>query len=177
MNDLTDRDLAPVNRILGNMWRSKYFELLHTIRGANKGVKRLQKKLVTVTARCAALEEMNSNLADTNINLAERYADIAATVPQAEPILAKHQACGCVICTCEDNEENRCMGCGAKNCGTHPVGLFPNPTFAAPAALRDGEVAPIILLLQDAIDGRRSLDRFQLATIAALLAKAYGVEK
>ena len=43
-------------------------------------------------------------------------------------VLAKHQPCGCVVCTCEDDEQ--CHGCGAKHCGTHPVGEIPNPCFA-----------------------------------------------
>jgi hypothetical protein len=42
-------------------------------------------------------------------------------------ILAKHQPCGCVVCTCE--YEERCGGCGAKHCGTHPVGVFSQPLF------------------------------------------------
>lgn len=41
--------------------------------------------------------------------------------------LAKHQPCGCIICTCED--EMRCHGCGAKHCGTHPLGQLPDPIF------------------------------------------------
>lgn len=33
--------------------------------------------------------------------------------------LAKHQPCGCVVCTCRNEAEpDRCLGCGAKNCGT-----------------------------------------------------------
>jgi hypothetical protein len=45
-------------------------------------------------------------------------------VPRAE--LAKHQPCGCVICTCEGD---RCLGCGAKSCGNHPVSEIPNPVY------------------------------------------------
>ena len=45
--------------------------------------------------------------------------------------LAKNQPCGCVVCYCENGE--KCLGCGAKNCGTHPVGKIPNPVFAAPS--------------------------------------------
>lgn len=41
--------------------------------------------------------------------------------------LAKHQPCGCVICTCE--HETQCQGCGAKHCGTHAVGNIPNPVY------------------------------------------------
>lgn len=43
------------------------------------------------------------------------------------PRLAKHQPCGCVVCTCKTEE--RCLGCGAKHCGTHPVGAIPNPMY------------------------------------------------
>lgn len=60
---------------------------------------------------------------------------LAAISAQGEPEsaeLARHQPCGCVVCTCEDEE--RCNGCGAKNCGTHPVGEIPNPVFATPTA-------------------------------------------
>ncbi len=46
--------------------------------------------------------------------------------------LAKHQPCGCVVCTCED--EVQCQGCGAKHCGTHPVGQLPQPVFNGPGA-------------------------------------------
>lgn len=45
-------------------------------------------------------------------------------------LLAKHQPCGCVVCTCEDEEQ--CHGCGAKNCGDHPVGKMPNPVYIRP---------------------------------------------
>lgn len=45
-------------------------------------------------------------------------------------ILAKHQPCGCVLCTCED--EVQCQGCGAKNCGKHPTGQFESPVFNEP---------------------------------------------
>ena len=41
--------------------------------------------------------------------------------------LAKYQPCGCVLCSCEDEEQ--CHGCGAKNCGNHPPGELPNPVY------------------------------------------------
>jgi len=41
--------------------------------------------------------------------------------------LARNQPCGCVVCRCENDEQ--CQGCGAKHCGTHPVGEIPNPKF------------------------------------------------
>lgn len=40
---------------------------------------------------------------------------IAAATERMEP--ARFLPCGCVRCICEN--ENRCQGCGAKNCGTH----------------------------------------------------------
>lgn len=51
------------------------------------------------------------------------YHHPAPVVPQ----LAKHQPCGCVICTCTNDVQ--CQGCGATHCGTHPVGEFPAPVF------------------------------------------------
>lgn len=41
--------------------------------------------------------------------------------------LKKHQPCGCVVCTCPDPD--RCHGCGAKCCGTHPAGQIPSPVY------------------------------------------------
>ncbi len=45
----------------------------------------------------------------------------------SERVLARRQPCGCMICICEDDEQ--CQGCGAKSCGTHPVGEIPNPVY------------------------------------------------
>ena len=56
--------------------------------------------------------------------------ETARTALASEPLLlAKNQSCGCIVCTCGDEE--RCHGCGAKHCGTHPVGLIPNPVYAS----------------------------------------------
>lgn len=44
-----------------------------------------------------------------------------------KPLLAKHQPCGCIVCTCDD--EVQCRGCGAKHCGTHEVGEFSSPVY------------------------------------------------
>ena len=41
--------------------------------------------------------------------------------------LARVQYCGCIVCACENDEQ--CLGCGAKHCGTHPVGEIPNPIY------------------------------------------------
>lgn len=56
--------------------------------------------------------------------------------------MAKHQACGCVLCTCQD--DGQCHGCGAKHCGTHPVGQFSNPARESchqPKADQKGDMA------------------------------------
>lgn len=52
---------------------------------------------------------------------------VAEEQPAVTGELAKHQPCGCVVCTCEDDVQ--CQGCGAKHCGTHPVGHIPQPVF------------------------------------------------
>ncbi len=57
----------------------------------------------------------------------DHVPDVGNMVQQGA--LAKHQPCGCVICTCE--HETQCQGCGAKNCGNHAVGDIPNPVFEA----------------------------------------------
>lgn len=54
-----------------------------------------------------------------------------SALPAGQPLLAKHQPCGCVVCTCEDDEQ--CQGCGATHCGTHELGRIPNPVYL-PAA-------------------------------------------
>ena len=35
-----------------------------------------------------------------------------------------------MVCTCESQVQ--CQGCGAKHCGTHPVGMIPNPVYVEP---------------------------------------------
>jgi hypothetical protein len=51
----------------------------------------------------------------------------ASPPPQPERVLARIQPCGCVVCRCEDPRQ--CHGCGAKSCGTHPVGEIPSPVY------------------------------------------------
>jgi hypothetical protein len=48
--------------------------------------------------------------------------------PAAPRTLAREQPCGCIVCTCKTEE--RCLGCGARHCGTHPVGEIPSPVYA-----------------------------------------------
>lgn len=57
-------------------------------------------------------------------------AQVKALQRERQPIsLARHQPCGCIICTCGDVE--RCHGCGAKNCGQHAVGAMPDPLYVS----------------------------------------------
>lgn len=57
--------------------------------------------------------------------------------PAHDKWLAQHQPCGCIICICDDDE--RCHGCGAKHCGTHPLGVIPNAVYEARPAPDFGE--------------------------------------
>lgn len=62
------------------------------------------------------------------------------TSQQPTQLLAKHQPCGCIVCTCED--DLRCHGCGARHCGTHPVSEIPNAVYEQPAQPGSGDVVP-----------------------------------
>ena len=42
---MTDLDLAPAYRTQANLWKAKYFEAYKELVKANKGLKRLRKKL------------------------------------------------------------------------------------------------------------------------------------
>ena len=42
--ELTDLDLAPMNRTLANYWKAKYFESHKELMNANKGIRRLKRK-------------------------------------------------------------------------------------------------------------------------------------
>ena len=48
----------------------------------------------------------------------------ALRAPEVKTEEPRRYPCGCVSCVCDCDE--RCLGCGAKNCGTHP-GLPPAP--------------------------------------------------
>ena len=54
---------------------------------------------------------------------------------QDAKVLAREQPCGCIVCRCED--EHQCHGCGAKNCGTHPLGQIPNPVYEEPTHAKE----------------------------------------
>ena len=59
---------------------------------------------------------------------------IDALLNEPEKKLAKHQPCGCVICTCGDHV-TKCCGCGAKWCGKHPVSQIPDKVYEEDRAL------------------------------------------
>ena len=54
-------------------------------------------------------------------------------------VLSRIQPCGCIICYCSDPDQ--CHGCGAKNCGTHPIGEIPNPVYQSEALLEGREIS------------------------------------
>jgi len=60
----------------------------------------------------------------------DKCVELLATAEKRE--LSRYQDCGCQVCVCEGG--NQCYGCGAKNCGNHPVGKIPNPVFIASCA-------------------------------------------
>jgi hypothetical protein len=73
----------------------------------------------------------SGNLADESVAAADR-ALASPVAPREERALARNQPCGCVVCTCENEDEpDRCLGCGAKHCGTHPVGAIPSPVYVS----------------------------------------------
>jgi len=41
----TDLDLPPAYRTQANLWKSKFFEMLEEVRKANRGIKRLKKRI------------------------------------------------------------------------------------------------------------------------------------
>jgi len=73
-------------------------------------------------AAIAAMREAVGAIVD-----ADQHPMDEPSLQQATQKLTKYQPCGCVICTCED--DHQCHGCGAKNCGTHPVGVLPQAVY------------------------------------------------
>ena len=41
----TDLDLAPAHRTQANLWKAKYFEMYKAVVQANKGIRRLRRKI------------------------------------------------------------------------------------------------------------------------------------
>jgi len=82
----------------------------------------------TRAARGAARDIARGAYAVADAMLAERAKTAAPR------LLARNQPCGCVVCDCRNEAEpDRCLGCGAKNCGTHPAGQIPNPVYVEAA--------------------------------------------
>lgn len=52
--ELTDNDLAPIQRTWANIWQAKYFEALTEVHKANKGANRLRRKLNAAKKRRTA---------------------------------------------------------------------------------------------------------------------------
>lgn len=44
----TDLDLAPIHRTQANYWQARYFEAYRELVNANKGLRRLRRKLDTL---------------------------------------------------------------------------------------------------------------------------------
>lgn len=57
------------------------------------------------------IEAWNQDLRRENGELLDKLHDYEALTVSKRP-----QPCGCILCRCELNEENRCSGCGAKMC-------------------------------------------------------------
>ena len=55
--ELTDLDLAPMNRTMANHWKAKYFESYKELVNANKGIRRLIVRLERAETRCLDLSE------------------------------------------------------------------------------------------------------------------------
>jgi hypothetical protein len=94
----------------------------------------------------------------------------------ADRVLARNQPCGCIVCTCNgEDEPDRCFGCGAKSCGTHPVGEIPDPVYA-PAPPPESGRAPDLAKIEGLVDRFAAAQRGPakmrpaLGTRAALLA-------
>ena len=71
----TDLDLAPAFRTQANLWQAKYFEMLHTMRGAHKGIRRLQRKLAAKEIAAAQTGNSTSELGATTLLTAATHAD------------------------------------------------------------------------------------------------------
>lgn len=87
----------------------------------------------------AEIAGVSSDCAGTR-DFCRSLIEAALSAPEpAAPMLAKYQSCGCVICTCEDEEQ--CHGCGARMCGTHPGKPIPHPIYErhAPEPAAQGE--------------------------------------
>lgn len=129
-------------------------------------IEMLLQEIGAYGVQCSETKELAPSQSLVNAVAAVKEA-LRQSQQEAQPVLEKYQPCGCVLCTCENTEQ--CQGCGAKNCGTHPIGKFPNPLFTSPAQpqvreLTDEEID--LLWLSHSIDGGNGKD-FARAVIAA----------
>jgi hypothetical protein len=53
-SNITDLDLPPARRSLANLWQAEYFKALIEVRNANKGIKRLKKRVAQLESRLKA---------------------------------------------------------------------------------------------------------------------------
>lgn len=79
----------------------------------------------------AEMREECARVAEREYRRDDIAEEIRALPVGEERLLARNQPCGCVVCIC--GTEDRCLGCGSKACGTHPVCAIPNPIYDPPA--------------------------------------------
>jgi len=73
--ELTDLDLAPMNRTMANHWKAKYFESHKELVNANKGIRRLIVRLEIAETRCLDLSEKLIEARKFIVELGEAIAD------------------------------------------------------------------------------------------------------
>jgi regulator of replication initiation timing len=98
----------------GTYGRQNYYEdLCITLRAE---IKKLKQQL-------AIMDDMATRRDELELENARLKAELDA---MKSPRLAREQPCGCVVCRCDGPQ---CLGCGARTCGTHPMGYIPNPIY------------------------------------------------
>jgi hypothetical protein len=110
--------------------------------------------------------ELSMRQAQTAIQLAKAELQRRQQPASVPAEIAKVQPCGCVVCTCED--EIQCQGCGAKNCGKHPVGQFPVTAYGREHAQQWISVAdempksnkPVFIFYRNALGNGRTVKGF-----------------
>ncbi len=92
---------------------NKVKELLEAAMG-NEGV---MVNCLEVNMYSSEIPQGNETKRNLLINLALTALDECQTCGGNGIVPRKYQSCGCIICTCENEEQ--CQGCGAKTCGYH----------------------------------------------------------
>ena len=67
---------------------------------------------------------------------------LGSPTPEPAKVLARHQPCGCVVCICDSDE--RCLGCGAKNCGTPGCVFSPHAGSPSPIYENAAKVLAVV---------------------------------